>query len=249
MDDVILYDCRWSDELDEQFIKDYLFVQTEVFSCGSRDEFRRQFEQNIYGRSVIVVVYIDKKPVAARSLWRNDVCGREAYQPGSTCVLEACRGKGVFKGMTIRAIGMLPKDAVIYNFPNPNSYPGYIKMGWKLLHDYNVRLLTSYTNYHMEHPVIMDEEYADWWVVGRNLTYTKCFGHYFLLQKDHRPFCYRILSEVEECTAKKFRHTSLGLFFYKSETTTWYNKRFALGHVVTRNPELKYIPTWKIDAI
>ena len=61
--------------------------------------------------------------------------------------------------------------------------------------------------------------------------------------------CYRILSEVSEQIAKKFAQTRIGLFFYKSETITWYNKRFAVNHVVTRNPELNYIPTWKIDAI
>lgn len=249
MDSNIVYDCRWSDALDENFISDYLSVQQEVFNCGTREEFELQFEKNIYGRSVVVVVYVDEKPAAARALWRNDVSGRESYQPGSTCVLPVCRGKGIFSEMTKRAMAMLPDNAIIYNFPNPNSYPGYIKMGWKLLHDYNVCLLTCYDEYKKEHPVMMSSDYANWWVKGRNLTYTKCFGHYFLLQKDHRPLCYRILAEVEEQTAKMFPHTRCGLFFYKSEKQTWYNKRFALGHVVTRNPELGYIPTWKIDAI
>lgn len=245
----IIYDCRWSDALDEQFIADYLYIQNEVFGCGTREEFRRQFEDNIFGRSVIEVVYIDCKPAAARAIWRNDVCGHEAYQPGSTCVLEACRGKGVFKEMTMRAINMLPTDAVVYNFPNPNSFPGYIKMGWTLLHDYNIRLLTSYESYKKEHPIIMDKAYAEWWVMGRNLYYTKCFGHYFLMHKDHRPLCYRILAEVEKDVAERFPHIRCGLFFYKSECTTWYNRWFVRAHVVTLNPELGYVPTWKIDAI
>lgn len=249
MNTEIKYDSRWSDALDEQFIKDYLYVQNKVFGGGTREEFRRQFEQNIYGRSVVEVVYIDEKPTAARALWRNDVCGREAYQPGSTCVLEACRGKGVFKEMTKRAIAMLPANVVIYNFPNPNSFPGYIKMGWTQLHDYNMRLLTSYGDYLKEHPIKMDKTYAEWWVAGRDLCYTKRFGHYFLMRKDYRPFCYRIVAEVDKAVVENFPYTRFGLFFYKSESVTWYNKRFALSHVVTRNPELGYIPTWKIDAI
>ncbi len=247
--DAIKYDCRWSDALDEKFIADYLLVQNRVFGHGTREEFRRQFENNIFGRSVIEVVYIGSKPAAARALWRNDVCGREAYQPGSTCVLESCRGKGIFKEMTKRAISMLPTGAVVYNFPNPNSFPGYIRMGWTLLHDYSVRLLTSYESYKKEHPVIMDKEYAEWWVTGRELYHTKCRGHYFLMHKDHRPLCYRILAEVEGSVAKKFPYARYGLFFYKSERATWYNRRLAKSHVVTRNPELGYIPTWKIDAV
>ncbi|MDY2698852.1 MAG: GNAT family N-acetyltransferase [Lachnospiraceae bacterium] len=236
--------------MDEKFSQDFRHVCSTVFNYDfSQELFDRKFIQNIYGPSVLVVVYIDDVPSAARALWRNDIDGKEAYQPGDTCVMENCRGKGVFSIMTTKSIAFLPESAIIYNFPNPNSYPGYIKMGWKLLHDYNVRILTSYKEYAKEHPVMMDDEYAKWWVVGRELTYTKRSGHYFLLQKDHRPMCYRVLAEVNEQTAKKFAHTRIGFFFYKSEVSAWYNKRFALSHVVTRNPELNYIPTWKIDAI
>ena len=246
----IVYDIRWSNSVDERFSQDFRHVCSAVFKNDfSQELFDRKFMQNIYGPSVLVVVYIDHIPSAARALWRNDIDGKEAYQPGDTCVMENCRGKGVFSIMTKKSIAFLPESAIIYNFPNPNSFPGYIKMGWKLLHDYNMRLLTSYKEYIKEHPVKMDDDYANWWLVGRDLTYTKRFGHYFLLQKDHRPMCYRILSEVSEQIAKKFAQTRVGLFFYKSETTTWYNKRFAVNHVVTKNPELNYIPTWKIDAI
>ena len=96
---------------------------------------------------------------------------------------------------------------------------------------------------------MMDKAYADWWVNGREIYYTKRFGHYFLMRKDYRPLCYRIVAEVEKNVAERFAHVRYGLFFYKSEYTTWYSKRFAKAHVVTRNPELGYIPTWKIDAI
>lgn len=246
----IIYDIRWSNAVDEKFSQDFRQVCSTVFNNDfSQELFDRKFIQNIYGPSVLVVVYIDDVPSAARALWRNDIDGKEAYQPGDTCVMENCRGKGVFSVMTRKSIAYLPDSAIIYNFPNPNSYPGYIKMGWNLLHNYNVCLLTNYDAYKKEHPFMMDANYANWWVKGRNLTYTKRFGHYFLLQKDHRPLCYRILAEVNEQTAKMFPHTRCGLFFYKSERQTWYNKRFALAHVVTRNPEIEYIPTWKIDAV
>ena len=247
--DNIVYDIRWSDQLDEKFIHDFLFVQQEVFHCGSREEFRHQFEDNIYGKSIVVVVYIDDKPVAARGLWRNDIGGQEAYQPGSTCVLPICRGKGIFKEMTIQAIAKLPSTAIIYNFPNPNSYPGYMKMGWNLLHDYRSRLYMSYKAYHQEHPFIADKDYVDWWFVGKELKSVKRGSHYFLVQKDHRPLCWHILAEVEKESALKFPKMNLGILFYKSTKTTWMNKRFGVSHVVYRGCDIRYIPTWKIDAV
>lgn len=245
----IVYDIRWTDELEEKFISDFLYVQQEVFHCGSREEFKRQFEDNIYGTSIVVVVYLDDAPVAARGLWRNDIEGKEAYQPGSTCVLPICRGKGIFKEMTMQAIAKLPDTAYIYNFPNPNSFPGYMKMGWKLLHDYRLSVYLSYKAYHKEHPVKADSNYVDWWFVGKNLCYAKKGGHYFLVQKDHRPFCWRILAEVERESALKFPKMSIGVLFYKSTKTTWFNKRLGASHVVYRGCDIEYIPTWKIDAV
>ena len=197
----------------------------------------------------MVVVYLDGAPVAARGLWRNDIEGKEAYQPGSTCVLSICRGKGIFKEMTMQAISKLSETAYIYNFPNPNSFPGYMKMGWKLLSDYRARLYWSYADYHREHPLRADEDYVNWWLVGKKLCYVKRGGHYFLVQKDHRPFCWYIFAEVDKKSALKFPKMNLGILFYKSTKNTWYNKWLGTSHVVCRGCDFKYIPTWKIDAV
>ncbi len=247
--DNILYDIRWSDQLDEQFISDFLCVQQEVFHCGTREEFQLQFEKNIYGKSIVAIAYIDGIPVAARALWRNDINGKEAYQPGGTCVLPIYRGKGIFKEMTMLAIAQLPTTAFIYNFPNYNSFPGYIKMGWKLLNDYRTRLYFLYRTYHKEHPMKADKDYVNWWFIGKNLWYTKRGKHYFLIKKDYRPFCWHILTEVDKCTAMKFPNMQIGILFYKSIKKTWYNKRLGPSHVVYRGCDIKYIPIWKIDAV
>lgn len=246
----IVYDIRWSNQVDEKFINDFRHVCSTVFNNDfTRQQFDRKFIQNIYGPSVLVVVYIEDVPSAARALWRNDICGKEAYQPGDTCVMKNCRGKGVFSIMTKKSINLLPETSIIYNFPNSNSYPGYIKMGWKLVHDYSMHILYSYKAFAKEHPIKMDKKYADWWVNGRNILYTKYFGHYLLVQKDHRPLCYRVLAEVDKEVALQFSHVVFGVFFYKSSRTSWYSKFFAVSHVVSRNSDIDYIPTWKIDAI
>lgn len=249
MIDNIKYDIRWSDSLDDDFISDFLSVQKEIFHTGSRKEFDLQFLKNIYGKSILVVVYWNTQPVAARGLWRNDIDGEEAYQPGSTCVLPVCRGKGIFTQMTMKAIEKLPRDSIIYNFPNHNSFPGYLKMGWNLLHDYSSRLYTSYKRYSNEHPTKMDRRYAEWWIKGRDLFYMKKSRHYFLLRKDRRPLCYHIIAEVNKDVALWFPRVFLALPFYKSISCPWYSKHFAKSHVVGRNCKLTYIPMWKIDAV
>ena len=249
MDVLIQYDCRWTTSLDERFVEDYLYVQKEVFGVGLREEFRRQFEENIYGPSVVVVVYLEGSPVASRALWRNDIEGQEAYQPGATCVMPICRGKGIFTEMTQKSIAMLPPSAIIYNFPNDNSYPGYIKMGWTLLHDYKLRIMWSVKSYTIEHPIKVDSMYFDWWLKGKKLSYCRYRNHYFLIKKDTRKYCYRVIAETDRIIAEQCPRIRFGLLFYKSENSTWYNRRLKSSHVVVRGSEVSYIPTWKIDAV
>lgn len=246
----VFYDCRWSTDLEEKFMADFCQVENAVFNNDySVDLIAHKFIKNIYGPSVLEVVYIDGIPSAARALWRNDICGKEAYQPGDTCVMENCRGKGVFTEMTKRSVALLPSNAIIYNFPNHFSFPGYLKMGWSLLHEYGIRLFTP-KRYFLEHPIKMDNEYAKWWVAGnKRISYFKRNGFYFLVRPDRRPLFKHILACVDEQTAVLFPKTKWGVFFYPSEKRTFYNKRFMKKHVVCKSPELAYIPTWKIDAI
>ena len=243
------YDIRWSDELDEKFIADYLSLQNEVFQCGTRDEFESQFINNIYGKSVLVVVYNGDEPVAARALWRNDINGKEAYQPSSTCVKDTYRGKGVFTLMTQKALSMLSSDSVIYSFPNNNSLPGYKKMGWRVYGKYKARLYLLYKNYRKEHPAQIDDEYVNWWLKGKSLLCKKIGQKYFLLQKDRRPLCYHILGEVGKKSALLFPKLIFGLIFYKSQKSVWYNKKLGTSCLVTINYDIDMIPTWKVDAV
>lgn len=246
----IIYDCRWSTSLDNKFKDDFCQVERAVFHNDYSEEyFKKKFIDNIYGSSVLEVVYIDGKASAARALWRNDLNGKEAYQPGDTCVMDNCRGKGVFTEMTKRSIALLPKDAIIYNFPNHSSFPGYIKMGWVLLHDYGIRLFTM-KRFFSEHSIDMDNSYARWWILGKkNISYIKRGSHYFLVKPDRRPLMKHVIAHVTEEIALSFPKSKFGMLFYSSEKETFYNRFFLKRHVVCKNPEIKYIPTWKIDAL
>lgn len=244
--------CKFSNNLDDKFIEDFITIQNAVFGGYSREHFKHKFIDNIYGPSVLAVVYNDQqRPIAARALWRNDINGQKSYQPGDTCVLKEARGAGVFSKMTLQSVGMLPKDSLIYNFPNQNSFPGYIKLGWAVAATYHLVLLGSTTAFKREQPQAIDEDYFNWWIKHtQGVNYIRRKGHYFLVKAGPRKFCYTIIGEVSEEMAKQMpKLRKLAFIFYKSRKLTFYNKRFAASHVVSKGCDKMHIPTWKIDAI
>lgn len=247
---IVRYDCRWSNQVDEMFIDDFCKVENAVFFGYTRDKFEKKFRKNIYGESVVVVVYMNDAPVAARALWRNDIRDVVSYQPCDTCVLEVCRGKGIFTTMTRKSMEMLPENSFVYNFPNPNSYPGYIKMGWNLNSEYVERLF-SVRHYIREHEMPMDEKYAEWWLdQDAKYCYIKRKQQYFLLAYMGRGFCYKVIAEVSEKIARKYTRLVCGFVFYRSKKRTFYNKKLCPLRVVsTKNDTVLYIPPWKMDAI
>ncbi len=246
----VYYDCRWSDKVDDKFISDYNLLQDLVFHNGySKELFKKKYLDNIYGPSIIIVVYNNDKPIGARAFWRNDIDGKKAYQPGDVCVLEECRGKGVFTEMTKRAFEMLEKDVIIYTFPNSNSFPAHLKMGNKLVASYLPRLFT-HKRYQKEHTLKLDKFYADWWFSSSDrIKYIMRSGCYYLVIDYGLPFMYVVLAEVEKKVAKRFPKSSIGIYFYRSAKTSFYNKRKRPLHIVCKDDNVTYIPTWKVDSL
>ena len=244
------YDCRWSDKADDKFISDYIFLQQAVFQNRySKELFKKKYIDNIYGKSIIIVVYGGDKPIAARAFWRNDIDGIEAYQPGDVCVLEECRGKGVFTEMTKRAFAMLEKDAVIYTYPNPNSFPAHLKMGNKLIASYYPRLF-SHKRYQKEHKLKLDKDYVDWYFFANyRIKHIKRRSSYYLVIDYGLPYMYIVLAEVEKEVAKKFPKSCNGIYFYRSTKTSFYNKRKRPLYIVCKNDNISYVPTWKVDSL
>ncbi len=248
----LFFDCRWSDRVDSVFIKDYNNVQNQVFQIDlSEEKFKKQFTDNIYGPSIVVVVYDNQKPIAARTLWRNDIDGKEAYQPVQTCVMENYRGQGVFSEMTRRAMSMIPPNAIVYNYPNINSFPAYVKLGWRLVKEYRPRLLLSNKRYKREHPLDIDEKYFDWWIHGNDgLKYVRFMGKYYVCRNDTpRPFFHILGRTTKELAIRLPNVGRLGVCFYNSAIITFYNKKYQPLRVVAKGDIKDYIPIWKIDVL
>ena len=245
-----IYDCRWSNDVNDKFIEDYNLIQDTVFNNKyDKELFKKKFIDNIYGPSIMVIVYDCDKPIGARTFWRNDINNKEAYQPGDVCVLKEYRGKGLFRGMSEIAYNMLSQNVIIYNFPNKNSFPGYIKMGNKLLAAYYPALFTP-KKYHKEHTLLLDEEYANWWFASRtDFRYIKKKGRYYLVAPYALPMMYMVLAEVKKELAMKYKKSIIGIYFYRSTKASFYNRKRRPVNIVCKYDNIDYIPTWKVDSL
>lgn len=252
MDNNVLYDCRWSNQADEKYVSEYISVIEQVFHISmDRESFNKQYFDNIYGPSILCLTYIDGKPAATEGLWRNDIRGKVAYQSGGSAVLPICRGKGIFKEMVSRVVEMTKPGDIVYGFPNTNSYPAFMKFGWKEPICYHLCILSSNKEYRKIHPYDMDEQYYNYWVKGKKeFFYIKKGSTYYLVSKYKTSFCYLVFSSVSREIAMNYpRLNTMGLILYRGKKETFYNRRFFGSHVITYKEETEYIPTWKVDSI
>ncbi|HSH34798.1 hypothetical protein, partial [Schnuerera sp.] len=157
----ITYICKLSGEFTETEKKYFVDVFNEVFNMNySLEWFNWKYIDNIYGDSYIVIVYDKDKPVGIRAFWRNDIGKQISYQPCDTAVLKSYRGRGIFTKSSLLALEKT-KGAFIYNFPNENSLPGNLKLGWEInKYSYvkpvlNKEKLKDETSY-------IDDEYLVW---------------------------------------------------------------------------------------
>ncbi len=240
----------WTDEMSTDAMNDFIKVHNQVFNSSFNEhKFGRKYKKNIYGSSIIVLAYLGNKCVGARAFWRNDLDGLKAYQPGDTAVLKEYRGFGIFTKMTYKALEVAGDDALIYNFPNDNSLPGYLKMGWDL---------HSRKRYKIYNPLIdykdvdkIESDYMDWLLIDKDLDfnnslfYSNIKGKYYLLKK--RKFnLYVVIAEIDKEYAYFFRKAIFPICLHHS-----LKGYFGRGLVtVTRNfKEEIDIPLYKMDTI
>ena len=201
---------------------------------------------------MIILVYVDGKPIGATSLWRNDIDGKEAYQNAETSVIKSNDSNGVFAVMTMTKSKFIStkKGIPIYSFPNPNSFPGYQKMKWNIRWNRRVVFLPGISsNRQVPH---IDESYALWWLIRRKrIHFIKRFGRYYLVEAAQRKYVGRLLGEVNKSTALHFpksEHTYL-MLYYDSDKETFYNKKMPAFPLVFYNVADIQAPYWKLDSI
>jgi GNAT superfamily N-acetyltransferase len=101
--------------------------------------FRWKHLENPFGRSFMWVAEADGRIVGFRSFLRWRFVGAhdapvEAVRAVDTATHPDAQGKGIFRTMTMHALDEMRASGVdlVFNTPNDQSRPGYLKMGWRI---------------------------------------------------------------------------------------------------------------------
>lgn len=71
--------------------------------------------------------------VAGRAFLRCSPLCPDVFQPCDTVTHHSARRQGLFERLTKLCLAELNSEVLVLNFPNANSMPGYLKLGWSLL--------------------------------------------------------------------------------------------------------------------
>ncbi len=99
--------------------------------------YRWKHDENHFGPSYRWVMTEGAEVIGVRLFmrWRFAGLGRmwEAVRAVDTATHPDHQGKGVFKALTLHALEVVTKDGIdfVFNTPNDQSRPGYLKMGWQ----------------------------------------------------------------------------------------------------------------------
>lgn len=128
-------------------------LETSLPDIAKEPVFRWKHLDNPFGPSPGYLAYLEGELVGVRFFmrwqFRNADTVLDALRPVDTVTLPAARGRGVFKRLTLHGLADLVEGGrpIIFNTPNANSLPGYLKMGWQTLPrpvEYEYRLLNPF---------------------------------------------------------------------------------------------------------
>ena len=236
----------WTDHPSCELKHDFISLANAVFGTFvTEDYFKAKFETDVYGPSLLTIAYVNGQPAGADVMWRNDLRGVKAYQTVDTCVLEQYRGMGLFKAMTRWEQEFLGNKTLIYGFPNANSYPGYVKMGWQVKHLYKTLTLVEKDTT----PNVIESAYASWWLKAQTgILHIHKRERFYLIRKKKKNPVATLIGRVDETTARLFPESKGACLFKCFKTNpSIYNKNKSIP-LVCNQPTME-IPYWKIDAI
>ena len=94
---------------------------------------------NPFGASKVLLAFEGDILVGVRAFmkwqWRLGTEVWTAHRAVDTATHPDYQGKGIFKKLTLQALGEIQKEGETFVFNTPNQYsrPGYLKMGWQLI--------------------------------------------------------------------------------------------------------------------
>lgn len=122
---------------------------------------------NPYGKSLVLIAVENAEIIGVRAFMKWELCRGEkkyyCYRAVDTATHPKHQGKGVFKKLTLKALELAKKnnDHFVFNFPNEQSRPGYLKMGWEQADKLEVAIKPSLSSFwkFKKSPLEYDVEY------------------------------------------------------------------------------------------
>lgn len=104
-------------------------------STHTKNNFIWKHLENPFGKSYGLLAIDNGQIVGLRMFMRweflSDKKVIKGIRPVDTCTDHKYRGHGLFKKLTLEGLENLKtENSIIFNTPNSNSKPGYLKMGW-----------------------------------------------------------------------------------------------------------------------
>lgn len=136
----IAIDVRHYRQDDESGVLDLLGSTLGDGPAGHRppEFFRWKHAQSPFGPSYMLVAETEERIVGLRAFMRWQFRAGDhlvrAVRAVDTATHPEHQGQGIFSRLTRRAVDELRKDVdLVFNTPNQNSLPGYLKMGWRIV--------------------------------------------------------------------------------------------------------------------
>lgn len=109
----------------------------ETSSKKTEEVWNFKHVDNPFGKSLVLVAEEDGEIIGVRAFmrwrWQKGDQTYSAFRAVDTATHPDHQGKGIFKKLTLKAleVGKERGDHFVFNTPNEQSRPGYIKMGWE----------------------------------------------------------------------------------------------------------------------
>lgn len=130
---IIFKELEYSKNEIEQVIS---LIKHNLDSDYTEEFFNWKHLENPFGKSYGLLALDGKKIIGLRMFmfWEFNTSNGKliAIRPVDTVTDKKYRGKGIFKKLTLEGLqNISAKYDIIFNTPNKNSLPGYLKMGWR----------------------------------------------------------------------------------------------------------------------
>lgn len=108
---------------------------------------------NPFGKSLVFIAIEGNEIVGVRAFmrwkWKLEDETYNTFRAVDTATHPEHQGKGIFKKLTLKAVEVAKEkgDNFIFNTPNDQSRPGYLKMGWEQIGKIKVALRPAFNSF------------------------------------------------------------------------------------------------------